>query len=309
MKKTNSLNTIDRLIGLRLKSEARSRGYKNRDMAEILHLSEKYISKIYGGDAHLSDYSVDVICKEWSLRENYVRCIDDWKTVADMVDSIGAQDKNALTTTINYLKTLGYKIDLVYSTQLEPPEIYNNWNLLQPFLTEECKNELSEKYDFTLSFHDFLTSYDFLLYDLDIEDEDISKKKSYAKCKEEITVYLKGPMTGETYEGERIRRIDIGKKIITLNVEGDDTPENKSRSHIWLIPSNWIMCKETEIEHNGKRYIATFNCGGINEYIQVKITSSANQTRLLDLEDFQDFLEKVDSGVLFLFNSFFFRDT
>ncbi len=306
MKKTNQENTIDRLIGIRLKNEAQSRGYKNRDMAELLHLSEKYISKIYGGTARLSDYSVDVICKEWHLRENYVRCIDEWKTTAEMVDSIGIQDKNALTATINYLKTLGYKIDLVYSTQLEPPEIYNNWDLLQTILTEECKNELLEKYDFSLSFHEFLTSYDFLLYDLDIVGDGIDEKKNYAKCKEEITIYLKGPLIGETHEGERIRRIDVGKKNITLNVEDTDTTESKSRSHIWLIPNNWVMCKEAEVNHCDKQYVAIFNYGGINEYIQVRITSINNQTRLLNLEDFQDFLEKVDAGVLFLFNNFIF---
>ena len=169
--------------------------------------------------------------------------------------------------------------------------------------------ELLDKYDFTLSFHDFLRNYDFLFYGLTIEGEGDEPDKYYAKCKEEIPVYLKGPLIGKTYEGETIRRIDVGKKNITLNVEGNDTTENRSRSHIWVIPENWVMCKDTEIDIEGKKHIVLFNYGGINEYIQVKISSTNKQTRLLDLEAFQDFLEKIDKGVTFMFNNFFFDDS
>nr|MCR4786015.1 hypothetical protein [Lachnospiraceae bacterium] len=69
------------MYGERLKREAKKRGWKNRDMCDFLgYQNEKTISKIYSGRQKLPDRCFKALSQKWGLREEYLKCIDDFET-------------------------------------------------------------------------------------------------------------------------------------------------------------------------------------------------------------------------------------
>ena len=128
------------VYGKRIKEEARKHGLTNDAMADLLHYSSgKQISPIYSGKQELSSDRFATLSKAWGLRENYLRCIDDWETDEDMQNATHSSTLNEYKKEIEYLQTIGLSLQpSVYWIASTSDLYYGYWDM-EKHLTDEAK--------------------------------------------------------------------------------------------------------------------------------------------------------------------------
>ncbi len=140
------------IYGNRLKSEAQKRGYTNDKMAELLNYScGKQISPIYSGTHKLSDDRFKILSEEWGLREEYLRCLDDWETDSDMWDAFHNSDLEEFRKAIEYLKTIGLSLEPGIFWLTSKKGLYNDFHSLEKYVTKSGKQYVHSIIDFSKS--------------------------------------------------------------------------------------------------------------------------------------------------------------
>ena len=138
------------IYGERLKAEAQKRGYKNDDMADLLSYSSgKQISPIYSGTQALSDDRFALLSKEWGLREEYLRNLDDWETDSDMWAAIHDSNIEEYRKSVEYLKTIGLLLDPNIYWQTTKRGLYYDFHDLEDYITEKGKQYVNSIIDFS----------------------------------------------------------------------------------------------------------------------------------------------------------------
>ncbi len=148
------------VYGGRLKQEAKKRGLTNDDMASLLlYSSGKQISPIYSGIKELTDDRFAILAKTWNVRENYLRCIDDWETDDDMLKNTEILDIDSFKVCKAYLETLGLRLCPFISSILDISLVYRDWEIIKEYLTDDTINEVQTKYDFSLDLKKIYKEY------------------------------------------------------------------------------------------------------------------------------------------------------
>lgn len=128
------------LSGKRLKQEAKNRKIKNSQMADLLNYeNEKSISAIYGGRQRLTQEKIDILVKEWGIRENYIKGIDDWRTVEDMEESVKASNIREYNIIRSYLETIGLSLLPTVYWICNPRELYFEYWNMEKYISDNGK--------------------------------------------------------------------------------------------------------------------------------------------------------------------------
>lgn len=132
------------IYGKRLKEEAKRHGMTCPDMAELLgySLDGKQISAIYSGYRKLSDDRFATLSKTWGVREDYLRCNDDWRTDEDALAAAHLSDTEHFSTCLKYLESLGVHCSLRLSSLMPLIQIEQQWDLIANHLTEKSRAEV-----------------------------------------------------------------------------------------------------------------------------------------------------------------------
>lgn len=203
-------------IGKRLKAEAHKRNIKNQDMADLIgYSSGKQISPIYQGRFQITEDRIDILCKEWGVRKNYLLCIDDWETEEEMLIYSKNIDINSLKACLTYLETLGLRLTPYVSSYLPLTSIKANWEMLIDYFTEETIDSLLCEYDFTLPPADFRKQYfskNVVVHwkkalDLNISFEEIGKQNN-------LSTYIT-----TSFDDLDFISIDASKSTLKVNTE------------------------------------------------------------------------------------------
>ncbi|MCQ2387935.1 MAG: helix-turn-helix domain-containing protein [Clostridia bacterium] len=154
--KTSNITTS----GKRIKYEAMKRGYKTQDMANLLHYSDGHqISDFYRGKRFFDNDRLDIIAREFGLRKEYLLCIDDWETEADMLKALCLEDNSAFNSCKNYLDTLGLNLTLEIYFHISAIGLYDNWERFKDSIIDSEIQRLNAKYMFDLDRKAFFHKY------------------------------------------------------------------------------------------------------------------------------------------------------
>ena len=148
------------IYGIRLKHEAKKRGLTNDDMAQLLHYSSgKQISPIYSCTKELTDDRFTILSKAWNVRENYLRCIDDFETDDDLLKNAKIEDIDSFNKCKDYLETIGLRLCPFISSKLPICKLYSIWKDVQEYLSDSTIKLILSKYDFNLDEKTFNKKY------------------------------------------------------------------------------------------------------------------------------------------------------
>lgn len=159
----NNLNIT--AIGKRLKTEAKKRKLTNQDIADIVgYAYGKQISPIYSGKKRfkkIDDFLelIECLAKNFGLRKEYLLCIDDWETEADMVNALCLEDNTAFISCKNYLDTLGLILTLEIYFHIPTVKLYEYWELFKDSIVDSEIQRLTDKYQFHLDKKLFYQKY------------------------------------------------------------------------------------------------------------------------------------------------------
>lgn len=160
MEKTTEKATLQKRQGKRLKELAREHHYKNSQMMSFLgYENEKTVSALYSGRQKIKSDHIKDLANLFGVRENYLLCVDDWKTEDDMISKIHIKDIEEYRIKIDYLRSLGLQIEPSITSLLSPSTIYKNMDLITPYLTDETLSDLNNRFDFSLPYIDFCSEY------------------------------------------------------------------------------------------------------------------------------------------------------
>lgn len=146
-------------IGSRLRELIKEYDEKNSVTAAYLSYSEKTISHYCTGRQIPSDIVIEKLSKKWGIREEYIRCEDDFKTDADILHAIEHQNSEDFLYQKAYLETLGFKTNLKYTLFCSKTAVYRNKEVLIPFLCEDSIAEIENDTDFSLPQIEFRKKY------------------------------------------------------------------------------------------------------------------------------------------------------
>ena len=88
------------------------------------HYAKGSISRFCSGKETLPDDIITNCSRRWKIREEYIRCIDDFRTDSEFLDYTELQNKDDFLRQKDYLETLGFVIKLTYSVFCSKKAIY-----------------------------------------------------------------------------------------------------------------------------------------------------------------------------------------
>lgn len=145
--------------GLRLKALMKENNEKQETIALALGYVKESISRFCTGKQLLPDTAAEVLAKRWDIREEYIKCIDDFKTDLEMLDYTDIQNKEEFIFQKNYLEKLGFKFSIVYSICCSKTDVYEHKSKLLPFLRNDSYNKIISDPDYNLPFSVFKTKH------------------------------------------------------------------------------------------------------------------------------------------------------
>lgn len=215
MRKTYKKVTLD---GKRIKQEmsllkngsGKNGRFVNSDLAKTLGFSnEKSVSKYLNGTPIDIDRA-ELFAKYCGIRLDYIIGRDDWRTEDDMTKYARIDDIESFNTCKAYLETLGLKLEpSIMSYGVSITKLYEKWDTVSEYLTDECRNEIAIKYDFTLESREFHKKY-FL------ENMNIRLKKPFDAIG--ISFFEVGKCNTSEFP-QRILHIGDNKTLLGENIE------------------------------------------------------------------------------------------
>lgn len=154
-------------IGQRFKELIKEFDGKQEVTAKYLDYHTTSISRFCNGHEPLPDDAIEKVSQKWGIREEYIKCIDDFKTDADLLNSIEIQNSQEFLYQKAYLETLGLEIHLKYTLFCPMVSVYRYKDLLLPFMCEESVIQIEDNPDFSLPSKDFHRKHrgeDYVLY-------------------------------------------------------------------------------------------------------------------------------------------------
>lgn len=141
--------------GLRLKALMKENKEKQETIALALGYAKESISRFCTGKQLLPDTAAEILAKRWDIREEYIKCIDDFKTDLELLNCAEIQNRDDFLCQKKYLETLGFNISLTYTLSCYKTGVYRHKETLLPFLREDSYNEVINDPDFLLSPKEF----------------------------------------------------------------------------------------------------------------------------------------------------------
>ena len=130
--------------GQRVKQLAKKRGFSNQDIADILHYANgKTISSFYSGKRQFYDWQIEKLSEVFKVRKEYLLCLDDWETDAQMIEGTNAANLNEYQHITDYLSTLGLILKPMIFFVGNKGEIYEEYFKLKDHLTDKSKMYIS----------------------------------------------------------------------------------------------------------------------------------------------------------------------
>lgn len=245
--------------GARLRELIKENKEKQETIALYLGYAKESISRFCTGKQLLPDSAAETLAKRWNIREEYIKCIDDFKTDLDLLNCAEIQNRDNFLCQKKYLETLGFNFSLTYTLSCYKTGVYRHKEALLPFLREDSYDEVIHDTDFLLSPKDF-----------------------FEKCHSEYCCYfLRKPLDKA-----------IEQKIGSLHKE---TIFHDDPRYEWMTDSYFISSDESPIYqncefdvsysviYNGK-HIGTFDLREIQELFKIidAYTKFTIETLLID---------------------------
>lgn len=171
----NRIMMLNKKIGVRLKGLIKEYDTKHEVTAKYLGYSTGSISRFCSGKETLPDAAIEKLSKRWNVRKEYIKCIDDFKTDADLLSATEMQNQSDFLRQKDYLETLGLSLDLQYTLFCPKTAFYRHREEIMPYLVDSCLEEILHDPDYTLPSQEFL-------------------KKNFS---ETVCLHLKKPFTDE----------------------------------------------------------------------------------------------------------------
>lgn len=112
---TQSKKTMsNRKIGQRFKELIKEFDGTQDVTAMYLNYCKTTISRYCSGEATIPDDVIKKVSKKWDVREEYIKCIDDYKTFSDVYFHGLDQERHDFGKIMNYLEILGFKLSFTY---------------------------------------------------------------------------------------------------------------------------------------------------------------------------------------------------
>ena len=113
MTQTNN-SVLNHKIGQRFKELIKEFDGTQEITAMYLNYCKTTISRYCSGVSPIPDDVIKKLSKKWKIREEYIKCIDDIKTINDMFFYELEERNDNLVKIINHLEILGFKLSLSY---------------------------------------------------------------------------------------------------------------------------------------------------------------------------------------------------
>ena len=243
MDKINNL-MLNQKIGKRFKELIKEYDGTQEVTSMATNYAKGSISRFCSGKETLPDEIIANCVRRWKIREEYIRCIDDFKTDSEFLNYAEMQNKEDFLHQKNYLETLGFTIKLTYSVFCSKNAIYQHKEALIPFLRDDSIEMLENDSDFSL------------------EPKEFYCKNSNSKS----LLFLKRPLTDEIASA-------IGSIHKQSTIVNDiDTPFDLDR---FFIPSNESILGENTLfsvyfrtYYQGK-YVGDFSIAEIQKVFKI----------------------------------------
>lgn len=138
-------------IGQRIKQTAKEKGYTNQRVADIVGYAwDKTISAFYSGKKKFSNNQIETLAIAWSVRPEYLKGIDDFKTDADTIAKANqekakkvARDLTDYKIMRTYLRTLGLTLHPTLCFVGNRYQFYQSYYFLKNSISDEGKKIIS----------------------------------------------------------------------------------------------------------------------------------------------------------------------
>lgn len=136
-------------IGRRFKELIKEYDGTQEITAKFLNYSKTSISRFCSGKERLPDAAIERLAKRWDVREQYIKCQDDYKTFMDVESKYRDDSYSCYSALINYLNTLGaYKVDTIYLLVCPTSMLDSYLNEILPFAQKDKYGDIrSERFD------------------------------------------------------------------------------------------------------------------------------------------------------------------
>lgn len=152
---------LNKKIGYRIKSLAKENGDTAQKLSEPLFCTKEQISRYYNGHCTISDDRISILAKRWRVREEYIRCEDDFKTNEELYFAVNENDIKNMQSAISYLESLDLHLKPYSSLHCSLTALKKNIDTLKPYIKQSSLDALMEKYDFSLASCEFHREYFF----------------------------------------------------------------------------------------------------------------------------------------------------
>lgn len=101
-------------IGKRFKDLINEYDCKQEVTANYLKKCKTTISRYCSGTCQIPDSIIKKCAKKWNVREEYIKCLDDYKTYSDMYFHGLDQQRHDFGKVMNYLELFGFRLSFAY---------------------------------------------------------------------------------------------------------------------------------------------------------------------------------------------------
>lgn len=125
-------------IGERLKREAKERGLTVEALADIVeYKNPKNLYDIFSGKRQLKDEKIKKLVDAWNVREDYLRCKDNYPTEDDKLEAIRQGDMSEFNSLLPFLKSLGLEVTISPFWHARMSEtLSDDYNDIMPYLVD-----------------------------------------------------------------------------------------------------------------------------------------------------------------------------
>lgn len=121
-------------VGIRAKQ---GKKYTQKDLANELGYTEQYVSQWMRGHKRIRDDIYRELSSMWCVRVDYLECIDDFRTHADMWNARQDEHDARMDSAISFLGILGYSVCNSVSFVVNRWDLFHMiWNDLRETLTD-----------------------------------------------------------------------------------------------------------------------------------------------------------------------------
>lgn len=135
--------------GKRFKQLAKENGMTRDKLSEIIGYVPTHISRLWSGKNTIPDDVAQILAKTFGVRKEYILCIDDFRTIEEMIEGLDNINHDVLLKQLAYLETLGLEVRLRYILFTEYPVICYYKNKLLPYTSVEWYEKLTTDSDYT----------------------------------------------------------------------------------------------------------------------------------------------------------------